>query len=445
MDNALSCYYDGIVTAANELSGAGDRDTKWFQPGWELPPRSADLDALFSAAGLSGGPMGEYRGHPLWFLDMTGNPRTRTTKTFGSSIMVARALRHTAATREPVLMVTPSAANKAVALRDAVLRAYETGLASPGTLRSAVVVPSSSLPKLWDSPLLGDRVWSAANPIAVYAGAERESVKKLTTEAVEAAAEEIRQATGFRVWYTLDPDNYMVADVVRAFYERDRLPPGRRVRWHAHAVSSGYGFLGHDLGVRLGGRGEDAPRYLFVQHLETPDVVTGLRFGAGRHQVPGYALDDATGLMRQGEPFDPHFPEVCYGRDERLERTFYTRNPPTIPRLQELVDRRGGDGIVVSLHECWARYQEVRLLLGRAGMERLPEDPRKLREWAMVMAAVGALNAIDRGLVPDGDEVLVHGSGAYSEDEFQSPDRARLRPVADAAGVARVLWDATKT
>ncbi|MGI8329145.1 DUF6002 family protein [Actinomadura scrupuli] len=444
MQNALSHYYDGVLAAVGELREAGRaRPPAWFQPAWDLPARSAGLDDFFSAARLSGGSLGEYHGHPLWFLDLTQNPRTRTTKTFGSLVIVARALAHIAATGEPVLLLTPSAANKAVALRDAVLRAYETGMASPETLRVAVVVPSSSLPKLWDSPLLRDPYLSAANPIGVFGGPQREDVKKLTTATVGVVSDELRESTGFRVWYTLDPDNYMVADVVRAFYEDERLTPGPRGRWHAHAVSSAYGFLGHDFGARILARNRpaSAAHYLLVQHLETPDLVVDVRSGAA---LPRYDLDPATGLLRQPEPADPHFPAVCYSAGERLERTFYTRRPPTTERVRELVGRQGGDGIVVSLHECLVRYQEVRRLLARAGMDRLPEDPRKLREWAMVMATVGALTAIDRGLIPAGEEILLHGSGAYSEGEFETPDRGLLRPVETAEDVAAMVRDAAK-
>ncbi|MGQ4332366.1 MFS transporter [Streptomyces hayashii] len=79
--------------------------------------------------------------------------------------------------------------------------------------------------------------------------------------------------------------------------------------------------------------------------------------------------------------------------------------------------------------ECFARYAEVRQTLAGGGMDRLPQDPRKLREWDMVMSVVGSLTAIDRPLIPAGAEVLIHGSGADSEDEFESPDRTGLHPV----------------
>lgn len=452
VENAISHYYEGIVAAAAQLAETtGDVPTDHFEPAWDLPPLSEQVNEFFGTSAISGSSAGEYCGHRLLFLDLTGNPGTRTTKTFGSSIIVARALQHITRTGEPVLLVTPSAANKAVALRDAVLRAYETRCASPDELRVTVVVPSSSLPKLWDSPLLHDPRLATANPIGVYGGPEREDVKKLTTAAVAAVAEDIRDSTGFRVWYTLDPKNYMLADVVRAFFENEMLGVGTGPRWHAHTVSSAYGFLGHDFGRRIldgrpGGASAPEPSYLLVQHLETPDLVVNFHQDpAADYRVPEYSFDPVSGLYRQQAPVDRHFPETCYHPCERLERTFYTRRPATTPRVRELIGRRGGDGIVLSLPECLGRYQEVRMVLSSAGMTRLPEDPRKLHEWAMVMAVVGALTAIDRGLVPPWAELLVHGSGAYSEGEFDIPDRGRLRQVETAEDVATMLREAAET
>ncbi len=453
VDNALGHYFADIQQAMRVIAETKTGRGNFFEPEWEAPELSEPLSSYFSASSISGGSMGEYRGRQLLFMDLTGNPRTHTTKTFGSQVIVARALRHVEVSGERVLLVTPSAANKAVALRDAVLRAYEAGVATPETLRVAAIVPYSSLVKIWDSPMAADVSLAAANPLGVFRGPEREDVKRLTTEAYHAVAGEIKAVTGFRTWYTLDPDNYKVADVVRASFERDHLCPGERTRWHSHAVSSAYGFLGHNLGTEIL-RAKENPagntpeistatpaKYLLVQHLETPDLVMAV---TGRQELPGYVLDEASGLLRQERPADPRFPEVCYSTDERLERTFYTRRPPTTPAVRELIGRQGGDGIVVSLPECLPRYPEVRAMVARAGMTRLPEDPRRLREWAMVMAVVGALTAIDRGLVPADAEVLVHGSGAYSEGEFESPDRSVLKSVATSSDVAEILWSAAK-
>ncbi|MEU3861043.1 DUF6002 family protein [Streptomyces sp. NPDC028722] len=442
-ENVLSRYY-GRLPDPEDLQAAmphppGDH----FQPAWDLPVRTPALDEFFAPATMSGSTLGEYRGRRLLLLDLTGNPRTRTTKTFGSLAIVARALQHIATTGERLLLVTPSSANKAVALRDAVLRAYEAGLASPNTLRVAVVVPQSSLQKLWDSPLLNDPSLAAPNPLAVYGGPKSEDVKTITTAAVTQAANEILRETGFRIWYTLDPRNYMLADVARAYFEAEVLPRGDRARWHAHAVSSGYGFLGHDLGAQILRREGVQPQgetcYLLVQHLATPDLVVGHRLAGDDYKVPEYVADPETGLYRQAGPGHPNFPSVCYSPTEEVEATFYTRQPATMPYIRNLVDRHGGDGLVVSLHDCLTRYQEARHLLAAGGMTRLPLDPRHLREWAMVMVTVGALTAIDRGVVPEGAEVLVHGSGSYFEGEYESPTLQRLHSVSTVEDVAVLL------
>lgn len=102
--------------------------------------------------------LGEYCGKQVLLLDLTCNPGTRTTKTFGSLAIVLRAIEHTRVTGEPVMLVTPSAANKASALRDAVSHAYKVGLATPSTLRVSVVIPASGLPKVWTGRGVGDAV-----------------------------------------------------------------------------------------------------------------------------------------------------------------------------------------------------------------------------------------------------------------------------------------------
>ena len=121
--------------------------------------------------------LGGYRGRTLVLLDLMGNPATRTTKTFASLVIVARAVRHIRATGEPITIITPSSANKATALRDAVYRALAAGLVGPEQLNIIVVVPPSATPKLWASPLTDDPDLRALNPIVVHQGAERAAVK----------------------------------------------------------------------------------------------------------------------------------------------------------------------------------------------------------------------------------------------------------------------------
>ena len=59
-------------------------------------------------------------------------------------------------TGEPVLIFTPSSANKATALRDAVDRALATGLVRTDQLRIAVVVPAVCRDKLRAGGLSAD-------------------------------------------------------------------------------------------------------------------------------------------------------------------------------------------------------------------------------------------------------------------------------------------------
>jgi hypothetical protein len=439
--NVLYRYYDLVQRGLEsvEQSRASSGTDAAFDPGYRLPPRSDNLERLFEPSRMTLAPLGLYRGRRLCLLDLMGNPRTRTTKTFASLVIVARLVRHVRETGEPGLIVTPSSGNKATALRDAVLRAVEAGLVRPDQVQIAVVVPGTSLGKLWSSPMVTTPDLRDRNPVAVYSGPERDGVKAVTRDAVDACAPRLRQAAGRNVWYTLDIDNYLAGDVVRAAVEQDVMPPAPNGRLHVHAVSSAYGLLGHDFGCRLlarTGGWHGASRYFLVQHLETPDMVLSLLFdGTSRDNLPAYRRQDGNGLHVQTA--DPHFPAATVDVEECLDPTFYTRRPPTSAQMNALIREQGGGGIVVSRHECVERYAEIGALLARGGVD-LPEDPDRLREWSLVMAMTGIVNAIDRGLVED-DDILVHGSGSYADGDFEPIPAGHVRPVAGAADLSEVI------
>ncbi|HEX9993858.1 MAG TPA: DUF6002 family protein [Acidimicrobiales bacterium] len=429
--NVLDTYraevQQSLDDAARSRPAGGD-----FDPGWDLPEDGEALRRFWSVAEMAAVDLGTYLGRRLTLLDLMRNPGTRTTKTLASLVMVARAAAFVRRTGEPVMIVTPSSANKATALRDAVLRAVESGLVTPDELRIAIVVPAASTGKLWGSALCDDPELAARNPVFVHGGPERAGVKAVAREFVDRHAGEVLDRCGVHLWYTLDLANYMVADATRALFERDAMPaPPDGGRLHAHAVSSAFGLLGHHLGHTSFCAGRPDPRYFLVQHLDTPDMVLSLYTGStSRQGIPAYDYDETSGLYRQDA--DPHFPALTFDPDETLETTFYTHQPPTSEEMNRLIRSRGGGGIVVSLAECLRRYGEVRRLLGLAGVA-VPADPRRVREWSLVMAVTGVLNAIDRGLVPDGDDVLVHGSGCYADDQYEPIPAGCRTSVATAA------------
>ncbi|GAB2691646.1 DUF6002 family protein [Kitasatospora kifunensis] len=439
VDSALTRYGAEIRRALSELAPPVGE----FGPGNELPPDSEKLSRYFAASSLAFADLGSYRGKRIRLLDLMRNPRTRTTKTFASLPIVARAVEHIRRTGERVMLLSPSSGNKATALRDAVLRAHESELATAEQLSITVVVPGASRDKLWSSPLAEDELLHSRNPVAVYDGAERADVKPLARALVDGYGETLRERCGVNLWYTLDINNYKAADIVRAFAERDFLPPAEG-RLHVHAVSSAYGLLGHDLGARrlaAAGLGKPSAHYFLVQHLDTPDMVLSLYFGShSRENLPTYHYDEQTGLHHQDS--DPHFPATAYEVGENLDPTFYTRTPPTSAEINPIIDSRGGGGIVVSLAECLERYPRLRAMLAPARIV-LPADPRELREWSIVMAMTGLLNGIDRGLVPE-DDILVHGSGSYHQGDFTPLAADRLTPVADVAELAEVALAAAE-
>ncbi|SHN27316.1 DUF6002 family protein [Actinacidiphila paucisporea] len=418
---ALVHYYDDL---SRVLADTGQRArTTGFAPAWQLPALTPALERFFEPGGISTRDLGSHHGTPLRFLNLMHNPRTRTTKTLASLMIVARAVAHIRRTGESVMIITPSSANKATALRDAVLRAHETGLVDTEQLRIACIVPATSCHKLWRSPLTDDDVLRARNPLAVLDAAQPLHVKELARSVADREADTLWARHGVRLWHTMDLNNYAVADTARALFERDHLPAVPRV--HAHAVSSAFGLLGHFYGQQQH-TGREWPdtgaRYFLVQHLGTPDMVSSYYHGTFDYR-PRWTYRD--GLHVQDS--DPRFPQRTFAPHEQLDATFYTHAPATSERMNEIIRRQGGGGIVVSLAECVDRYPLVRDLLRPAGVE-LPSDPRQLREWSLVMAMTGVLNALDRGLL-DETEVLVHGSGSYDAGDYQAPQAHQLRPV----------------
>lgn len=396
-------------------------DPAAFSPGFQLPDLDSAAREFYAAATASWQTIGEYRGHRLVLLDLTRNPGTHTTKTFASLLIVARAVAYIQATGQPIVIFSPTSANKGTALRDGVLRALEAGLATPEQLRVVALAPAGCRPKLRASRLSTDPQLRALNPLLVYPGERAEDVKALGRAFATQYGPELHRRTGANLWYSLDLANYLVADTARAFFEHQVDPPGVP-RVHAHAVSSAFGLLGYHRGRQILEDAGDAtaatrPASLLVQHLGTPDMVLHLRHQSfGRTPVPSYRRE--AGLFRQDS--DPRFPATTFDPAEVLDPTFYTHKPATSPAMDEIISLYGGDGIVVSLHECLQRYAEVLDLTGTAARP-LPADPRTLREWSVVMALTGVCNAIDRGLVPAGREIVVHGSGWYSTGEYAPP------------------------
>ncbi|HKF77412.1 MAG TPA: DUF6002 family protein, partial [Candidatus Dormibacteraeota bacterium] len=172
-------------------------------------------------------------------------------------------------------------------------------------------------------------------------------------------------------------------------------------------------------------------------HLAAPDMVLSLLHGSfDRSALPAYACDQATGLYEQHTDF--RFPRTTFAVDEVLDPTFYTHEPPTSTAMNALIRRCGGDGIVVSLYECLARYPQLRRWF-EATSRPLPADFRTIREWSLVMALTGVLNAADRGLLPGDRDVVVHGSGFYTTADYAPVDRDAIHDVSTVEDIASAL------
>jgi len=444
--NLIKDYYDRIPGAIEQGVESIEpvTDDRSFSPGFMLPEMGSMLAEFFTAAEASWNQLAYYRGRKLTLLDLTRHPNTRTTKTPPSLLMIARAVEYIRQTGENIIIVTPTSGNKGIALRDAVERAITYGLVKPQQLRIAIILPSGSREKLHSGPLTQDPELRRLNPVMIYDGVRADDVKKLARGFVDNHGQALRDANdGARIWFSLDIHNYKVADAARAFFEYDVNPPSTASpRLHAHAVSSAYGLLGYNLGrdvleAKDLSRSSDRPGFLLVQHLGTPDMVLSLLNGrVNRSDMPNYTLDEETGLYFQSTSLN--FPRETFDPDEILDRTFYTHEPPTSPEMNSIIHRFGGNGIVVSLHECLNRYALIKQLLVNSDIT-IPSDPRNLIEWSLVMAFTGVMNAIDRNLIAQESEIVIHGSGLYSKDEFTQMGENDISNIESAEDIGRVL------
>lgn len=283
-------YYDGLRVAGGMIrEERGDQGINSLVP-FDLPEKSERYKGLLDAD-VSLAFLGEYKDCSIRLLNLMRDPATRTTKTFPSLLMVARALEHIRLTGESVMIVTPTSGNKGTALRAAVAKAYRLGLTTPEKLRVAIVVPEESRDKLRISEIDNEPSLHAANPVGVMRTRPPSGVKGACATVVGELEDDIRKQTGFTIWYSLDLDNYRMADACRAFVEADLFPIDctSRPRAHAHAVSSAYGLLGYELGHRVLRDGSYQrfpaaafhPGYFLVQHLSTSSMVDSLMREAG--------------------------------------------------------------------------------------------------------------------------------------------------------------------
>jgi hypothetical protein len=443
--NLIVDYYDWLplVIAASVDDPAPVQEAERFSPGFDLPDLNDEVRRFFEVATAEWRSLAGYGTHGLFLLDLTRNPGSNSSKTLASLLIVARAVQHLRLTGEAVLIFSATSANNCVALRDAVERALAIGLARPDQLRIAVLAPAAWLDKLRSSELANDADLRRLNPVLIYRGEEARGVEALARRSVrEHAAAALRAGT--RIWSSPRLQDHLVADSVRAFFEHEAAPTGgsSRGRVHAYAASSAFGLLGYNEGrTALEASGlaspDDRPSFLLVQHLGAPDMVLSLLHGSfDRAGVPAYTRDPATGLYEQCA--DVRFPRATFAVDELLDPTFSTHQPPTAAAVNALAGRFGGDGIVVSLHECLARYP--RLQRWFEGLDRpLPVDFRTIREWSLVMALTGVMNAADRGLLPADHDVVVHGCGFYTASDYVPLERSATMDVNTVEDIVSAL------
>ncbi|MGW8464719.1 DUF6002 family protein [Pseudomonas sp. CLCA07] len=429
-------YYDLIASTAADFEVSS---SDAFEPSMRLPALDLRMQAFLCVATAQFFELGCYRGMPLRLFDLRQNVNTQTTKTFASTLIVARAIRHIQETGESILLFSPSSGNKAIALRDAVLRALKAKLVHPTQLRIVTLTPAQTIGKLRRTELYDDPRLRALNPVFVLNTKSPEEVKVVGQQFK--GLFERRPLDETKLWHSLRLENYRFSDQVRAFFDYeygDAWDTDRRTV-HVHAVSSAYGLLGYCSGVEVLKRQKkqvSPPSFLLVQHLATSDMVLHLLDGNFEGASTPRYTQTANGLWVQTE--SAHFPAATWSPDEVLEPTFYTHLPPTAVEMTAYIRANGGSGIVVSLHECMQRYSECVRLLANTPV-KLPADPRDLKEWSLVMAMTGCLNAIDRQLLEGMDGCTIHASGTYCRGDYEAIPADGLSFISSAEEMMEIL------
>lgn len=441
--SVIERYYDLIVNSSSEFE-LSTSDAA-FEPSMRLPELDPRMQSFLSVATAQLFEMGSYRDVPLRLFDLRQNENTQTTKTFASTLIVARAIRHIQETGDSILLFSPSSGNKAIALRDAVLRALKAKLVHPEQLRIVTLTPMQTIGKLRKTELYDDPRLRDLNPIFVLDTESPEAVKIVGQQFKELFN---RQPVGeSKLWHSLRLENYRFSDQARAFFDfeyGDAWDTDRRTV-HVHAVSSAYGLLGYCSGVEVLKRHREkvsTPSFLLVQHLATSDMVLHLLDGNFEGASTPRYTQQGSGLWTQSE--SAHFPAETWDPAEILEPTFYTHQPPTAVEMSKHVRANGGSGIVVSLYECMQRYSECAQLLANTPV-RLPVDPRDLKEWSLVMAMTGCLNSIDRQLLECVDGFTIHASGTYCHGDYQVMPLDGLSFISSAEEMIEILRNRNNT
>lgn len=422
LNNSLAFYYKEI----QDLLFKGKDDFRLnfqnddFNPGYELPQLDDRMLNFLNCSDVSWTEIDDYKDVNITILNMTKNKETQTTKIFASLIMVARVVEYIKRSGNSVTIITPSSANKAMALREAVFRAINFGLVSAEKLNIVSVIPVNSAKKLRASGLNDDVYLNELNPILIFDG--EKTVKELVSDFNKRYGADII-SSGRKIWYTLSLENYIYADSVRTMIEMDFIKYVPE-RIQAHAVSSAYGLLGYNYGLKyLENKTQRnlKEKYFLVQHLYNPDMVLDLYYDSfSRENGPEYS-QESDGLYYQND--NPYFPYVTSDTQEMLDTTFYSLKPATSKQMKEIIHNNGGGGIVVSEQECLLRHKEIKELLGASNVDIiLPESFYDINERSFSMVFTGVLNAIDRGLITKNESVLIHATGMYCKNDYRYLD-----------------------
>lgn len=213
------------------------------------------------------------------------------------------------------------------------------------------------------------------------------------------------------------PEHQLTANKLRALYLADEYARGRPCYdWTVQAISGGFGPIGFYQGMEE----------LVVNDRWPADEIPSL---LGVQQQGNCPL-----VHQQSMPDSPRMPII--------EPTLYATRPSGAAQLRRIMTHYGGDCVAVSNRSYADREQELLEVLRKHGLpcgrsRFTPGMP--LIERSGLLAVLGTLEAIERGIIPPGSRILVCFTGGCAPD-LHDPVEPEFRLAAGEP--VELFWNA---
>ena len=190
------------------------------------------------------------------------------------------------------------------------------------------------------------------------------------------------------------PEHQLNANKLRALYLAEEYERGRRwYDWTVQSISGGFGPIG------------------FYKGME--ELVVNGRWPAD--EIPSFL-----GVQQEGNcPLTPNGAATGSAGVPLIEPTLYATRPSGAAELRRMTRHYGGGFVKVGNRSYFDREKQLLDMLAAHGLAVgrslfTPEQP--LVERSGLLALLGALEAVDQGMIPRGSRVLVCFTGGCSPD-----------------------------